>query len=596
MLRMCYAQSGRATDLPGLFLSMDSTLTEEHARTTFYRVTGVPFNTLPQPVRRALSDWQDAFDSDAGGDKVAGRASGVSLVNSRMDGSLDADAATSYLEWTMVFKNTSVMNQEARAEVALPPGAVVSRLTLWIDGEEREAAFGGRGQVRQAYQSVVQRNRDPVLVTTAGKDRVLVQLFPVTPNGGEMKVRLGITAPMTLGSLQTAQVTLPVFGERNFEINENFKHAIWIESAARLQPASGLRLEATRQAGFALRGEVGEPADGQALTTIAAARTPGRLSSWSEDVHAKDGKVVVQTLRLEPVAAPKRVAIVVDGSLSMRAVRSDVVKALAAFPANVELALVIAGDIPPALLPYERDNSMALRTALANFSFEGGRDNSEALAAAWDWAALTPGGAIVWIHGPQPLEHAGIEHVVQRFERQTRQVTLYDMPIAKGTDLIARRLDHLPNVVKVARGGTVQADLSRLFGQWIAGAVMPVAARERRDRSELTDPAITTATSAHLARLWAAGEVAGLLANGAPAQREQALALAVRYQLVTPVSGAVVLETAAQYKAAGLEPVPPGSVPTIPEPETWLMMIVALAVLAWRYRARRLAPAEALPA
>lgn len=41
----------------------------------------------------------------------------------------------------------------------------------------------------------------------------------------------------------------------------------------------------------------------------------------------------------------------------------------------------------------------------------------------------------------------------------------------------------------------------------------------------------------------------------------------------------MVLETAAQYKAAGLEPVDPDTVPTIPEPEVWAMMIIAAAVL-----------------
>jgi len=62
--------------------------------------------------------------------------------------------------------------------------------------------------------------------------------------------------------------------------------------------------------------------------------------------------------------------------------------------------------------------------------------------------------------------------------------------------------------------------------------------------------------------------------------------MATAYQLVTPVSGAVVLETKEQYEAAGLEPVKPGSVPTIPEPETWAMIIVALLILVLRRRSR----------
>ena len=55
--------------------------------------------------------------------------------------------------------------------------------------------------------------------------------------------------------------------------------------------------------------------------------------------------------------------------------------------------------------------------------------------------------------------------------------------------------------------------------------------------------------------------------------------LAQRHQLVTSVSGAVVLETAKQFKDAGLKPVDIGTVPVIPEPETWLLMIFGFIAL-----------------
>jgi hypothetical protein len=64
---------------------------------------------------------------------------------------------------------------------------------------------------------------------------------------------------------------------------------------------------------------------------------------------------------------------------------------------------------------------------------------------------------------------------------------------------------------------------------------------------------------------------------------EEAVELAARYQLVTPVSGAVVLETQEQYRQAGLQPVDAGSVPTIPEPETVLLLAVAAAILAFMF-------------
>ena len=122
---------------------------------------------------------------------------------------------------------------EARALVDLPSGGVVSRLTLWINGEPREAAFGGRGQVRAAYQEVaVAQRRDPVLVTTAGEDRILMQCFPVPPRGGEMKVRLGITAPLRLASAESGTLELPRFVEVNFESGRDLKHHISSEGSA----------------------------------------------------------------------------------------------------------------------------------------------------------------------------------------------------------------------------------------------------------------------------------------------------------------------------------------------------------------------------
>ncbi|MEJ7805538.1 MAG: VIT domain-containing protein, partial [Telluria sp.] len=200
---------------------------------------------------------------------VGGRVKGVTLVSSRMDGSLDASAALGYMEWTMAFQNASPMLQEGRAELALPPGAVVSRATLWINGEEREAAFGARSQVRAAYERVVKQNRDPLLVTTAGADRVLVQLFPI-PAGGEMKIRIGITAPMTTDGPNGVQLQLPAFSERNFELAPQLHHAVWFESATPLAGSAELRTETGPGGLSAVRGMLAEPAPGQPLHAIEA--------------------------------------------------------------------------------------------------------------------------------------------------------------------------------------------------------------------------------------------------------------------------------------------------------------------------------------
>ena len=50
---------------------------------------------------------------------------------------------------------------------------------------------------------------------------------------------------------------------------------------------------------------------------------------------------------------------------------------------------------------------------------------------------------------------------------------------------------------------------------------------------------------------------------------------------MTPVSGAVVLETDAEYTRAALTPPDAAAVPTIPEPSTWMFLIVAALAFAW---------------
>jgi len=56
--------------------------------------------------------------------------------------------------------------------------------------------------------------------------------------------------------------------------------------------------------------------------------------------------------------------------------------------------------------------------------------------------------------------------------------------------------------------------------------------------------------------------------------------MASTYQLVTPVSGAVVLENKEQYRQAGLTPASPESSPAIvPEPETWALLLLGAAVM-----------------
>ena len=63
--------------------------------------------------------------------------------------------------------------------------------------------------------------------------------------------------------------------------------------------------------------------------------------------------------------------------------------------------------------------------------------------------------------------------------------------------------------------------------------------------------------------------------------------LAARYQMVTPFSGAVVLETQQQYDEHGLTPADGDAtpkIPNVPEPSSGLLVILTIAAAMMRRR------------
>jgi len=607
MLRACYERPGDAMDLIGFLFTIGDPVMPEEARKIYYRVTGRPFNTVPPPKLYGLSRWEQeaaTFDPDPGGEMAGGGVKGLSLAGSRLEGSIDPDAALVYLEWTLVFKNTSRLQREARAQIALPPQGVVSRLTLWIDGEEREAAFGARGKVRQAYEQVVREKRDPVLVTTSGPDRVLVQCFPVPPNGGEMKVRIGITAPLLFeagtSDLNKTQglLRLPYFLERNFGIPKEVSHTVQIESEKPVEaivgPAGGppLLLENSEKGLYSVRGLVKHVELAEPFTTLRVSRSGEVVRAWTPDPVDKNGGVIRQTLEEKEFLPPTRVVLVIDGSRSMHEFLPEVADALPKLPEGIEFSLVFASDEVVELSgPIQKGSGQLYRAVadrLRTLSGEGGRDNVPALSRAWNIAAESPNSAIVWIHGPHPILLQSPEELVRKWERRPDNPRLYEIQTRNGPNRIAEKLDGIQAVEPVPRLEGLTRNLEGLFSSWKGTSKRAVFSRERVERGSPQDPDQGKETSGHLARLWARDEVSKLLASkGGNSRVEEAIQLAVSYQLVTPVSGAVVLETQQQYQQTGLEPVSPGTVPTIPEPETWMLLLVVTGVLAWLFYRRR---------
>ncbi len=548
------------------------------AREVYYRMTGQTVESVPLRERSRLLIDEELVISD--GNPESSVMPGLSLFSSSMDGSIDGHAALGYLEWTMVFKNSGFGQAEARSEVELPPGGVVSRLTLWVNGEEREAAFAAQRKVEAAYNSVVMLRKDPVLVTSSGVDRINIRCFPV-PADGEMKIRLGITAPLHMRSADAAVLRLPRFVERNFRIDDATGHAVWIEGKQSLS-ASSKALVAERPGAelFAVRGSLPESELAGSFPAVRASRTASE--SWTED--QKDGRIIRQ--RFEEIGSERagRMILVFDGSAGMRAFAGPTAGQIEKHGSGRELLVVIASDSEvDEVVELARSDAAEIARKLREFEFRGGQDNLPALERAWDLAAEKPGSVIVWVHEPQTLLLSSADRLLQRIRRRPDGPLLIDLQTNPGANLIAGSFVRTQNYENALRLGRLEDDLESILA---TGG----NSRYRAIRESSADDVKATAgrrTSSHLARLWAFDEVRRLLATDRAADLESALKIATEYQLVTPVSGAVVLETDAQYEAADLRPVDRGTVPTIPEPEEWLLLIVVSIVLAWTLLQRR---------
>lgn len=129
---------------------------------------------------------------------------GDNLVTSHIINDIDIypDLRIAYTENYFDIKNTSEHGrwwgntQEALYTFQLPEGAVVTSLSLWIEGKEQKGILTSKGKATQAYNTIVGREaRDPSVVHWREGNTVVVRVFPC-PTNEERKVKIGITTPL----------------------------------------------------------------------------------------------------------------------------------------------------------------------------------------------------------------------------------------------------------------------------------------------------------------------------------------------------------------------------------------------------------------
>ena len=576
-------------NLPGLAVAFVGRHIRRHkASKIYYRVYGHHWLQAPKSHRQRPWSWRRVkhmrsrrqlhttanWDAHLGSSVVGRRVNGLSMSSSKMEGSVDANGAVGYIEWTMIFKNTYHRQREARALIGLPERGVVSRVTLWVNGQECEAAFASSKKVKAAYQKVVRRRRDPLLVTQQGKDRILAQCFPVPPKG-QMKIKIGITIPLRLPNRSTATFNLPQILQHNFEIPKSTTHLLWLQSKSPMDGNSSLlRPEEKSDGRFSLLGNLPNDIFAKKTVTITAIREPDVKMVWCKDNRDSKGRIVLQYFKdSEKEACPKSLYVVIDGSKKMKTHLAELKVAIAGLPEGMDVKILRAGH-------FVRELSLPLQ----KLTCQGGCDNAQALRWAIKRAKKKDKPAILWLHGPQPIQlGSGLLNLLSKVN-----VPCYHLQLVPGRNVVVEELEGTGLLTKIESHGDLVSDLQRLFNRWQGAERILTGARHRKHFAD-SDEAVggLHETSEHLVRLWAKEEVERLVASGNSAKIEKAQELAARWQIVTSISGAVVLESAAQYKEAGLEPVKKHTVPTVPEPEEWALIIVTMMVLLWSYFNKR---------
>ncbi|MBC7807732.1 MAG: PEP-CTERM sorting domain-containing protein, partial [Akkermansiaceae bacterium] len=419
---------------------------------------------------------------------------------------------------------------EARAEILLPPGAVAHHASLWINGVEKPAAFGPQATVRRAYREVaVVQRRDPLLVTMPVPGKLLVQCYPI-PARGTMKIRLGVTFPLLPDASDRRKLTyaLPAWGGTNFA------------NAGRLADALPVTDSAT-----------GKP---PVLPLILP-----KGVAWSEKATARK---------------PVNLLVALDGSEGMREV----------FGAREQSALREALETLPdgSTVRYTATNRAVQSEMNGLLHFEAGQDNVPTLRKKVR-SELGANTILLYLHAgtpdsvsdPAPLV-GEVKALSQTPESRPRFVSLLLRPDAHDTigDRLAMQQNARTNSVALYpnAAGAIQATVESL----VRGNDFPTP--------DTPHPTLNTR------RLRANHDALAVWYryNNFGPEALDAARTAAGLRLVTPLSGAVVLESREDYKKHGLDDgtedakrksnkaTKSNDSVAAPEPGTWLLMGLGL--------------------
>jgi hypothetical protein len=187
---------------------------------------------------------------------------------------------------------------------------------------------------------------------------------------------------------------------------------------------------------------------------------------------------------------------------------------------------------------------------LQSLQLEAGSEDASALAAARHLTAKQKSAAILWIHGPQSLVFKDELSDINELMDRGNKVKILDLQVGEAqTNEIANYMSALdyqasPLLIDVASSNSFAGDLANVEKNQLAGGT-DYAVR----RSKVTNPVHKSVIDSfpmanRVSTIWAADEARRAANLGAV---DVAVTLGTAYRVVTPVTGAVVMEQQSDY-------------------------------------------------
>ena len=203
--------------------------------------------------------------------------------------------------------------------------------------------------------------------------------------------------------------------------------------------------------------------------------------------------------------------------------------------------------------------------------------------------ARTGSASVVWLHGPLPtavIDELSFEQVARRSDHPIRVTTV---AVGDGLNCLISDVAYMRYFQPQATTGDIQRDLLAATGN--ASRDVEIGSDQfalgGRASSGLAFRVSGEPETSHLSRLYLYSRIMQSFYETGKVS-DDLTTEAIKMHIVTPVSGAVVLETDQQYQRANLDPSAGSeSIPKIPEPEFYVLLAVSILVMIVVYRSRR---------